>query len=883
MKTHHLLACILALSTISPIAAADVPCTVYAAEAIQSGKCGADADYQISENRLTISGKGAIDSGAFQDYTTIIELVIGEGITEIGEKAFKNCSSLQSVKLENDEVIIAPDSFEGCSALLCETLESSTVGSTTVTFLPSFKTTYYLGEPFDVTGAVENGAGNVLVREQRLSDDGDVLFVSPAKELAMNWDAFDQPLQESEYDASEFDSSKIGEYTIYFTEKSFQDENVYDEETGELLLPAGYVDTKKPVKVTVCAKPNAKPCGENAYYTLENGVLDIQGCGTINENAFEGNDEIVRVTAAKTISGIGSKAFASCPKLETVTLLNPRIDIAKDAFADCKNLLKTETNIYDGQCVIRITPEAKLTYTTLEALSMQNAPFDTTGFNPYGSGGMGKIRVAFDTDGKIIYCETTSFELQGNWDSFGTIPASPSNCDTSEVDWTKPGTYPIYFKTRQALNPVDSWQKIEITVTESPEIYNPYAGCPNTLSEDGELHLYGSGTVLSSAFRNNKDIKTVVVEPTVKGINQKAFSGCTALTSVKLLSDTTRIAQNAFQGCTALPQETRKVKLGATYPDTTKMKKTYFLGEPFKNSEITMQIDSLAGEPLSMECPCYLDANGRVIYKDTKNGENITTWELTNNEKQAYVKDKSAFDPWEVGTYTVYIEYIDHTTLNGTALKPVDVKVVDPSQPQLCGFETTYTLDENGTLTVHSESEDSGFISSYAFVHADQIKNAVIEEGVIELEEGAFMSCLNMKSVTLPESIASAAGAFEECRNLHSYTIANPNFNMDGITLSELDTVTAPENSTAQKAALAAGATFIAMETSPKVQTTNALDINSDGKVTVSDAILTARVSTNDITLSLTADELQRTDCNHDGFVDAQDIIFILKAVAKCS
>ena len=47
----------------------------------------------------------------------IIDVVVPEGVTEIGEEAFKDCSSLASVTLPHTLVRVARKAFKGCTAL----------------------------------------------------------------------------------------------------------------------------------------------------------------------------------------------------------------------------------------------------------------------------------------------------------------------------------------------------------------------------------------------------------------------------------------------------------------------------------------------------------------------------------------------------------------------------------------------------------------------------------------------------------------------------------------------------------------------------------------------------------------------------------------------
>lgn len=119
------------------VAALFLSCTLISVSAASnSGTCGPNATWSYNEQTrtLTISGFGAIDgyeqlaaingslgktaSAPWKPYSNDIHsIIIGEGITSIGESAFKHCDNLENLKLPNTLLQIENYAFSKCGSL----------------------------------------------------------------------------------------------------------------------------------------------------------------------------------------------------------------------------------------------------------------------------------------------------------------------------------------------------------------------------------------------------------------------------------------------------------------------------------------------------------------------------------------------------------------------------------------------------------------------------------------------------------------------------------------------------------------------------------------------------------------------------------------------
>ena len=102
------------------------------AYAEKSGTCGANLKWKLTdEGVLTITGTGKMKDWEYNNYSpwrsdkSIKQVVIADGVTTIGGRAFSDCSSLTSVTIPNGVRTIEDYAFSGCSSLASITIPNS--------------------------------------------------------------------------------------------------------------------------------------------------------------------------------------------------------------------------------------------------------------------------------------------------------------------------------------------------------------------------------------------------------------------------------------------------------------------------------------------------------------------------------------------------------------------------------------------------------------------------------------------------------------------------------------------------------------------------------------------------------------------------------------
>ena len=90
----------------------------------ESGTCGENVTWDLTDGVLTISGTGEMvnfspySSVPWYPYRSAIQsVVIGNGVTSIGDNAFIFCKSMTSVTIPNSVTSIGSWAFQGCSNL----------------------------------------------------------------------------------------------------------------------------------------------------------------------------------------------------------------------------------------------------------------------------------------------------------------------------------------------------------------------------------------------------------------------------------------------------------------------------------------------------------------------------------------------------------------------------------------------------------------------------------------------------------------------------------------------------------------------------------------------------------------------------------------------
>lgn len=293
------------------------------------------------------------------------------------------------------------------------------------------------------------------------------------------------------------------------------------------------------------------------------------------------------------------------------------------------------------------------------------------------------------------------------------------------------------------------------------------------------------------AFQNNTGLASVVIPDSVNTIGWSAFADCTALTSVTLPANLKKLDPYVFKSCKNLTGD-------IVLPEgLTSMSSGVFWG----CSSIT-----------SVSLPKYI----KTIGENSFNG-------CTDLESVSFTDDLTA---------------IEAKAFNGCA------KLQNITLPETLKTIGAYAFYGCESFTEFIMPDSVQTFGSEALKNCVNIETLKLSENLKELSFEAFKGCKSIKEVTIPEKVEKIGGAnpFLDCSSLEKITVLNPEFNFGEFGFlggTEKTVIYGYAGSTAQTFAEQYKREFVALGEEPTTDVQAGLlgDANTDGKLSVADAV----------------------------------------------
>ncbi len=474
------------------------------------GICGDGILYNLTiDGVLTISGTGSMysyDGGNMPWYKyvsgsgdyVIREVVILEGLKNIGEKAFYGCTSLKKVTLAATVTSISGSAFEGCTALSEVAMPNSvvTIGNKAFSYCTSLKT-------------ISLSSSLVQLGDRAFAQSGLTEITLPA-------------------------SLRIAGETVFYGCESLVNANV----SCEMLPPRIFSECTALKNVELDA--NVRYIGEYAF----DGCISLitvnstDSLHSIGHHAFEGCTSLSDIRFESSVSDFGSYCFKNCTSLtnfaftDTITVipegmfygctslsqvsLGDNIETIGDyAFVDCRQL----AYIFISYKVRYIgTYALGYTYVNGQYNQITSIKLEIEGFTP----SVAKI-YAEEHDFNFTHYKTVDTDL-GNVTETIVWKFRPS---TGVLNLIGSGTMPDY-----------------LTFEETPwYVYRTYI--KQVTFSSGILNIG------SCAFEGCSSVEKIDIPASAKTIGTSAFAG-TSIVTVDIPSGVINIANSAFEGCRSL-------------------------------------------------------------------------------------------------------------------------------------------------------------------------------------------------------------------------------------------------------------------------------------------------------------------------------------------
>ena len=558
-----------------------LPVNALAAETVSSGSCGSNLTWELdSDGTLTISGTGEMNyynTPWESNRSEIKKVILKNGVTSIGDYAFRDCSNMTSVTIPKGVKSIGSRAFYNCSRLTSVTIPDS------VTSIGSY-----------AFGACNN------IKEVHITDIAAWCKIS-------FW---------HETNSSNPSNPFAYAYNLYLNGTLVADLVIPNSVTS--IRPYAFYGCSSLTSVTI---PNSvtsigdrtfEGCSSLTSVTIPNSVTDIwerafSCCSSLTsitipnsvtgiaDDAFEGCSSLTSVTIPNSVTSIGVSAFSGCSSLTNITIPNSVTDIGGDAFEGCSSLTNiTIPNSVTsmGYCAFEgcsnltsITIPNSLTsirehaFSGCSSLTSVTIPNSVTSIREYAFSGCSSL-TSVTIPNSVTSMGFCAFRGCGSLMSI-TIPNSMTSIEenafegcSSLTSVTIPNSVTCIGDC--AFEGCSSLTNITISngVTSIGDC--AFEGCssltnvtiPNSVTSIGDLVFYDctgltNVTISSSvasigryAFFNCSNLTSVTIPNSVKNIETGAFEGCSSLTSVTIPNSVTDIEDGTFEGCSSLTNVT---------------------------------------------------------------------------------------------------------------------------------------------------------------------------------------------------------------------------------------------------------------------------------------------------------------------------------------
>ena len=500
---------------------------------------------------------------AQKDITTA---TIPDGVTKIGENAFKDCTALTNITIPNSVTEIGFFTFSGC-----ENLEYNEYGN--ALYIGNADNPYLIlvkAKDTSITSCEINNDTKIILYaafdgcknvETLAIGDGitsfDNLPITPALKEVTIGKGITSICDYAFFNCKNLTNVTLPDNVTKIGESAFSCcDNLVNISIPESVTEIGdyafygcasLTDITLPDNVTELGNYTFYGCDNLANITIPDGVTEIgnhvfYGCDnlaniTIPDNvteigthAFYGCTSLANITIPDNVTEIGSHAFYSCDKLASITIPNNVTEINDYTFSCCDNLVNI--SIPDN-----VTKIGEYAFDGCTSLTDMTIPDSVTEIGRYAFSDCASL-ASVTIPNSITFIGYYAF----------------SNCSSLEN---------VYIFDLEAWcniefsgNPLSNGANLylngnlvkDLVIPDSvAEIRNAFSGCSSL-----ESVIIPNGMTSTGTFSDCSNLTRVTIPDSVTNIDIYAFYGCTSLTSITIPDGVTEINTGAFRGCSNL-------------------------------------------------------------------------------------------------------------------------------------------------------------------------------------------------------------------------------------------------------------------------------------------------------------------------------------------
>ena len=269
-----------------------------------------------------------IGDGAFSDCTSLTSITIPDGVTSIGESAFYDCTSLASITIPDGVTSIDDSTFYGCTSLASVVIPDSVTSIGAYAFYGCTSLTS-ITIPDSVTSIGQNTFYGCTSLTSVVIPDG-VTSID---------------------DSTFSDCTSLASITVADNNQSYCDVDgvLFNKDKTELVqYPAGKTSASYsiPNSVTEIGRDAFSYCTSLVSITIPDSVTSI------DDSTFYGCTSLTSVVIPDSVTSIGAYAFYGCTSLTSITIPDSVTSICVYAFHGCTSLVSITipdgvTSIYD--------------------------------------------------------------------------------------------------------------------------------------------------------------------------------------------------------------------------------------------------------------------------------------------------------------------------------------------------------------------------------------------------------------------------------------------------------------------------------------------------------------------------------------------------------